>query len=306
MSVSNKFQLFLSKLLLDINDTDKKLKENLNDRLFYNQILGFKKGIVMDIINKINNHEIMRSSQFNNSIYNPVLFGINNFEMSKDRIFINFNVIDYMSEEQKNLIKEFYENSKKLVRLDVKKVYLKILFDKILIHWLKNSPSSSLEKIKVQELAPCLNSLISFPQMLTFESCNETQVNSLIEYFKELIENYKIVDELKVIKKFGELKIPDGISVKEPKPDTPKYKKAKIPKKLRLDVWDKYIGKDERNGNCYVCNYKIDITEFEAGHIVAEVNGGLTNLENLRPTCKKCNRSVATMNMDEYKQKYYG
>lgn len=310
MSVSNKFQLFLYKHLLEVNELDKKVKENPSKRLLYNQLLGFKKGIIIDIISKINNNEIMRSSQFNNLIFNFVMPAINNFKISKEQMFNNFNTIDYMTNEQKNLIKEFCEYSKKYVRLDVKKIYLKIIFDKILIHWLTNSPSSSTEKNKAQEIAPCLNSLIVFPQLLNFETCNEKQVNSLIVYFKELVENYKIINELKGIKKIGELRTPNITNNFSPKPihkpKKPKYKKTKIPKKLRIDVWDKYIGSNERTGNCYVCNYKLDITDFEAGHIIAEVNGGSTNLENLRPTCKKCNRSVRTMNMNEYKQKYYG
>jgi 5-methylcytosine-specific restriction endonuclease McrA len=317
MSVSNKLQLFFIKQFNEISELEKRLKENPIDRLFHNQLLGFKKGIIMDIINKINNSEIMRNSQFNNSIYNQIMFGINNFDISKDKMFSNFNVIDFMSKEQQDFIKQFYENSKKTVSLDVKKIYLKILFEKILIQWLKNSNTSFIEKNKVQEISPNLNSLLSFPQLLNFESCNQDQVNSLIEYFKELNENYKVLEDLSVIRKVGQLKIPDGIEVpkvnqvKEVEPKVKKetetkYKKTKIPKKLRLDVWDKFLGKDVRQGNCYVCNYKIDITDFEAGHILAEVNGGKTNLDNLRPTCKKCNRCVGTMNMDEYKQKYYG
>lgn len=80
--------------------------------------------------------------------------------------------------------------------------------------------------------------------------------------------------------------------------------KKKIPKTLKNKVWDTYIGKQKGVGNCYCCNESIDSKHFEAGHIIAEAKNGSTTIDNLRPICSVCNKSIGTMNMDKFKQKY--
>ena len=83
-----------------------------------------------------------------------------------------------------------------------------------------------------------------------------------------------------------------------------KTKKTSIPKTLKNKVWDKYIGKEKGIGNCYCCDKNIDSKHFEAGHVVAEANNGETILNNLRPICSCCNKSVGVKNLDEFKKKY--
>jgi phage/plasmid-associated DNA primase len=82
------------------------------------------------------------------------------------------------------------------------------------------------------------------------------------------------------------------------------YKKIQIPKALRYKVWTVYIGEKEGYGKCYVCDGSITPFNYECGHIIAEKNGGPTNLSNLRPVCSGCNKSVGTKNMDEFKRMY--
>ena len=69
-------------------------------------------------------------------------------------------------------------------------------------------------------------------------------------------------------------------------------------------VWDKYIGKEKGIGKCYSCSENIDSKNFEAGHIIPEAKGGPTNIDNLRPICSCCNKSMGTQNMDEFKETY--
>jgi hypothetical protein len=79
--------------------------------------------------------------------------------------------------------------------------------------------------------------------------------------------------------------------------------KRKIGKKQREILWNLHFGEDSRSGNCYVCNDKMDILHFEAGHIIAFANGGNDCIDNLRPICLQCNRGMGTENLEEYKSK---
>jgi 5-methylcytosine-specific restriction endonuclease McrA len=44
---------------------------------------------------------------------------------------------------------------------------------------------------------------------------------------------------------------------------------------------------------------------FDCGHVIAEALGGKTTLENLRPICSKCNKSMRTTHMDEFKKQFF-
>jgi 5-methylcytosine-specific restriction endonuclease McrA len=81
--------------------------------------------------------------------------------------------------------------------------------------------------------------------------------------------------------------------------------RREIPKGVRIDVWNEYIGKDKLEGKCYVCGNIIRITDFEVGHNKAVAKGGSDRKENLRPICRKCNLSMGTKSIEAYKRKYY-
>jgi len=82
-------------------------------------------------------------------------------------------------------------------------------------------------------------------------------------------------------------------------------RKKTIPKCLKNIVWNNNIGKEFGIGKCHVCQKEIDSKNFEAGHIVAEANGGDTSEYNLVPICGLCNRSMGTRNLDEFKKQYF-
>jgi len=82
--------------------------------------------------------------------------------------------------------------------------------------------------------------------------------------------------------------------------------KKKIPSALRNLVWVKYISETDRCGKCYCCKTeKITTANFECGHIISENDGGLVNINNLRPICKNCNTSMGTMNMIDFMSTYF-
>jgi 5-methylcytosine-specific restriction endonuclease McrA len=76
--------------------------------------------------------------------------------------------------------------------------------------------------------------------------------------------------------------------------------KTRIPKNIRDAVWIKYHN-DSTNGKCYTCNTDINYFKgWHCSHVIAEANGGLVEVENLRPCCKKCNLSMRTKNLYDY------
>jgi len=76
-----------------------------------------------------------------------------------------------------------------------------------------------------------------------------------------------------------------------------KYKKQKISPKLRIQVWRKEFNNTD-NGKCPLCdkNIYIDNYGFHCSHIISEVNGGKTDINNLRPLCEACNLKMGKNN----------
>jgi len=75
-----------------------------------------------------------------------------------------------------------------------------------------------------------------------------------------------------------------------------------ITKRTRNEVWVKYCGEMDY-GKCYVCEKQVYRYNkgWDCSHVVADAKGGFPVLENLRVCCPKCNRSMGTMNLYEYK-----
>jgi 5-methylcytosine-specific restriction endonuclease McrA len=67
-----------------------------------------------------------------------------------------------------------------------------------------------------------------------------------------------------------------------------------------------YIG-PKYEGKCGVtwCQNKITPFTFEAGHNVPESKGGATSIDNLRPICGTCNKSMGNrFTIEEYSKKF--
>ena len=82
-------------------------------------------------------------------------------------------------------------------------------------------------------------------------------------------------------------------------------KKDKITLAMREQIWKKYVGR-EIDCACPVCQIRlISMTDFSAGHIIAEATGGVTDITNLVPICGNCNSRMSTENLFEYTRKNY-
>lgn len=78
-------------------------------------------------------------------------------------------------------------------------------------------------------------------------------------------------------------------------------KKAKISQAMRIVVWNTYIGEEVGKAKCPCCK-TTHITQhnFHCGHVVAEAEGGLIHVDNLRPICSVCNSSMGTIDMKTF------
>ena len=174
-------------------------------------------------------------------------------------------------------------------------------------------------KIAVKKIVP--SSRLFYKQNNEFNLCdsfNDTINKSIIE---QIIEkpNRKIAMKVKPIievKPEGKTEVKEEVKpskdvktdieinfVEEVKPK--KKGKEKIPVAVRKIVWNTYIGKDNVKGKCLCCNGEdITSTNFECGHVKSEKNGGEVSIDNLRPICSSCNKSMGTNDMDEFMTRY--
>jgi 5-methylcytosine-specific restriction endonuclease McrA len=84
------------------------------------------------------------------------------------------------------------------------------------------------------------------------------------------------------------------------------YRKTKIPKALREQVWLNTIGEHFQN-KCKVvwCKNRMNVFDFQCGHNIPESKGGQTTLDNLVPICSRCNISMGNRySIDEWNAKF--
>jgi len=81
-----------------------------------------------------------------------------------------------------------------------------------------------------------------------------------------------------------------------------KYKKDFISSALKQKVWD--LNYKRSIGFCKCCNVNVvTLNTCHFSHILAETNGGKTDLKNLTICCSNCNLSMGAMHLDEFKKK---
>jgi hypothetical protein len=76
-------------------------------------------------------------------------------------------------------------------------------------------------------------------------------------------------------------------------------RKRHIPQALKWQLWLTHAGENFK-AKCATpwCRTVINVTNFQAGHRLAESKGGPTTLENLVPICALCNQSMGTEHFD--------
>jgi hypothetical protein len=80
--------------------------------------------------------------------------------------------------------------------------------------------------------------------------------------------------------------------------------KITIPKKIKMDVWNFYIGEELGVALCLCCSKEqIKSSHFYCKYVISKHNGGTMCIENLRPICNQCNLSIGKKNMNDYMHK---
>ncbi len=148
------------------------------------------------------------------------------------------------------------------------------------------------EEINKETIISTLNEKVDGLTNLLIEKDN--RINGLINL---LTEKDKRIDDL-----INQLNIAHSMIKEKEKKEKKKYRtKQMIPKSVKASIWSKYIGVSINEINCPIgCGNKINANNFEAGHIIAESKGGKLTLENLRPICGVCNKSMNNKNMLEW------
>ena len=83
-------------------------------------------------------------------------------------------------------------------------------------------------------------------------------------------------------------------------------RKRPISHALKQSIWLEYNGKTFE-AKCQVswCKNIVTVYNFEAGHNIPESKGGTTTLDNLRPICGSCNKSMGNRyTIDEFSNLY--
>jgi len=79
--------------------------------------------------------------------------------------------------------------------------------------------------------------------------------------------------------------------------------RPKITERVRSNVWTLENG-GLIEGICWCCSTELKYGDFECGHIIPVVLGGLSNCANLKPVCHDCNHTCGTMNLVEFKKQF--
>ena len=180
------------------------------------------------------------------------------------------------------------ESSQK-VTISVSKLQEKLVFlgltktgtKDVLIERLKNH----LESLKVADLRELCPESIA--QLVL---CKSDLVDELV-FCDDLFQSSKNEQKVKIVNDVSNLP-------------------AQIPKKVREDVWDRWIGAEKGLIKCPLCQTN-EIKQgacngWDCAHVIARSKGGLVTIDNLRVICKGCNSSMSNKDMVTYCAFYSG
>lgn len=84
---------------------------------------------------------------------------------------------------------------------------------------------------------------------------------------------------------------------------TCRRKSSQIPYAVREAVWAKKNASRSNVGSCYTCGGELLFKDMECGHVIAKALGGSTEVDNLMPVCRTCNRDMGIQNLEAYRKR---
>lgn len=130
-------------------------------------------------------------------------------------------------------------------------------------------------------------------QRSMWEARNNTTADDLVNYFDEFTMKLLNIDNLAETDTIG------YIDPRKP-----------IPLKLKNAVWKKWFDNNDQ-GQCFCCNNEIykkakdKLKTVNYGHVKSHHDGGDLTEENMRCVCFKCNQTMKTENLFEWKSRMY-
>ena len=69
----------------------------------------------------------------------------------------------------------------------------------------------------------------------------------------------------------------------------------------KAHVWIAHVGQYQKEGKCYACNAPISYKRFKVAHnIDFKEKGGLDDIPNLRPVCKRCKKEIGNSSISTH------
>lgn len=297
------------------NNKDFKYKEQHNKQIDYTDFKNFVSEIdekIKDInsnYNITNKYNNIRNTDTNTKIEKPVIKNNEIYKKNKEILTDYYNknhnnsqYADYIKTIKKNI-----QNNNELTENDIKKVIYEYNNKKsILADTSENFINKFEEMYQIDEDIlsnandiKCIVDQINIENKLIMESLDSRK---FIDKFKNFI-NFKDNFTDKYVEILMEYHKNISDNNKCDFDNIPK-KKQTIPKVLKDNVWNKYIGINIGQTNCLCCKTnKISQHNFHCGHVISESKGGKTDIDNLRPICSNCNLSMSTQNMDTFMER---
>lgn len=94
-------------------------------------------------------------------------------------------------------------------------------------------------------------------------------------------------------------KQPSRVAAPTPQQPPPR-RRASLPLAVRAAVWNRSFGERAGTGACASCGVQLTQQTYECGHIVPVARGGTNHVDNLRPLCRTCNRSMGARAMTTF------
>lgn len=309
-----------------INTYKKLLKKNIKNIKEKNEELQKELGDIFEQVNKLQSNEYKYKENFVMDEDNP------NFMNEIDKLEYIYSTLEKQKsqlERELNILKLDIENKKRveIIKLEIQKYKNDIT---TLINEINNIIKKPLNKNKLDNI-----NKKNLENIEIFKSNIKNLHNNNREHLQNIILDYNIY--LSIRKNLQNIKVNyDNIHLiylktignkddddetcnvcKYPKPycicdkcsrcENRKFDRCRctISTRLRIDVWDKYIGLNKNSHKCLCCLKNIiqfKPSTFHCGHIKSRYNGGSISIHNLRPICRKCNKEMGILDMNKYIQ----